>query len=628
MVLIGRIFAGLLALPLVVAGALGLASAYLSGTELMQRVYGALQSGNAWLIDQGADIPLDASVSLEEWLVNPLLRFTLLPFGLVCVFLASGIGMAGKSSKAKKSKKKKDDDASDAAPAEEQNDRKTAKKLKKHAAALTKKGEVEEAAEMLWHSGELDAAADIFIEHEKYEQAAAIRHDQNRFHESAELHLKAGNYENAGAIYAQVEAWTEAGDCYHKADSLSVAAEMYEKGGNHRKAADCYKTVEFHRHAASNYVKVQNWKEAAECLGEVLRDELNKGKNDPAKGAELKKLGRQVAKLHLRADDKEQAQAILTEAECFEDAAKVALSLEKFAEAAELFRDAQQPENAAEALRQLGEDEAAARLLGAMHRDRGELAEAAALMREAKDFLEAGDLYRQMESYAEAGDCYETQGDYVQAAEMFQIGGDRARAAEDYEKAGLFSQAAECWALANVPEREAGALDQAGQHLQAGEVYHREGRDEEAITVLQKVQSDDEGFGSAAALLGDIFRARGQLSLAIKKLQQSLDGAALDTGNMPIYYTLASIHAEAGELSQAVEIFEKILALDYHFQDVEQRLVQLKERLGSEPPITRWSAEQLSTAHWYDISAAKRDLGYRPRVSIAEGLERLRQSLR
>jgi len=43
-------------------------------------------------------------------------------------------------------------------------------------------------------------------------------------------------------------------------------------------------------------------------------------------------------------------------------------------------------------------------------------------------------------------------------------------------------------------------------------------------------------------------------------------------------------------------------------------------RLGGEPPMTRFLAEQLSTPHWYDISAAERDFGYRPRVSVAEGL--------
>lgn len=49
-------------------------------------------------------------------------------------------------------------------------------------------------------------------------------------------------------------------------------------------------------------------------------------------------------------------------------------------------------------------------------------------------------------------------------------------------------------------------------------------------------------------------------------------------------------------------------------------------RIRNEPPLTRFLARQLSTAHWFDISAARRDLGYEPRVSIAEGLERLAAS--
>ena len=46
-------------------------------------------------------------------------------------------------------------------------------------------------------------------------------------------------------------------------------------------------------------------------------------------------------------------------------------------------------------------------------------------------------------------------------------------------------------------------------------------------------------------------------------------------------------------------------------------------RLAGEPPMTRFLAEQLSTPHWYDISAAARDFGYVPRVSTEEGLQRL-----
>jgi nucleoside-diphosphate-sugar epimerase len=46
-----------------------------------------------------------------------------------------------------------------------------------------------------------------------------------------------------------------------------------------------------------------------------------------------------------------------------------------------------------------------------------------------------------------------------------------------------------------------------------------------------------------------------------------------------------------------------------------------------EPVMTRFVARQLSTAHWYDIAAARRDLDYRPAVGIDEGMERLARSL-
>jgi nucleoside-diphosphate-sugar epimerase len=46
-------------------------------------------------------------------------------------------------------------------------------------------------------------------------------------------------------------------------------------------------------------------------------------------------------------------------------------------------------------------------------------------------------------------------------------------------------------------------------------------------------------------------------------------------------------------------------------------------RLSGEPPMTRFVARELSTAHWFDLSAARRDFGYEPRISFDEGMERL-----
>ena len=41
--------------------------------------------------------------------------------------------------------------------------------------------------------------------------------------------------------------------------------------------------------------------------------------------------------------------------------------------------------------------------------------------------------------------------------------------------------------------------------------------------------------------------------------------------------------------------------------------------------MTAFLAEQLSTAHWFNIAAAKRDLGYQPGVSLTEGMLRLQE---
>jgi 2-alkyl-3-oxoalkanoate reductase len=48
-------------------------------------------------------------------------------------------------------------------------------------------------------------------------------------------------------------------------------------------------------------------------------------------------------------------------------------------------------------------------------------------------------------------------------------------------------------------------------------------------------------------------------------------------------------------------------------------------RLKKEPPFDLFIAKQLSSSHWYDISAAKRDFGFLPELTIEEGMERLKK---
>jgi nucleoside-diphosphate-sugar epimerase len=79
-----------------------------------------------------------------------------------------------------------------------------------------------------------------------------------------------------------------------------------------------------------------------------------------------------------------------------------------------------------------------------------------------------------------------------------------------------------------------------------------------------------------------------------------------------------------GKLLAAIGIEVKIRAVPVGVAKTAGAICELiwrTFRLKSEPPVTRFSVEQLATAHWFDTSAAERDFGYLPTITIAEGLE-------
>ena len=56
-----------------------------------------------------------------------------------------------------------------------------------------------------------------------------------------------------------------------------------------------------------------------------------------------------------------------------------------------------------------------------------------------------------------------------------------------------------------------------------------------------------------------------------------------------------------------------------HAMEIFYRL----RRKTDEPRMTRFLAAQLSTSHYFDISAAREDFGYKPTISTDEGMQRL-----
>jgi serine/threonine-protein kinase len=193
--------------------------------------------------------------------------------------------------------------------------------------------------------------------------------------------------------------------------------------------------------------------------------------------------------------------------------------------------------------------------------------------------MAAGDIYRMLEQYDRSGECYERFGDFAQAAEMFAMFGDRRRAASSYEQAGLFAEAAECASMDGDENKQAELLARAGSHLRAGEIHLRAGRPDDAVAALQQVPTEHADFAAASAALGDIFRGRGEHTLAITKLRHATEGREIDTENIQAFYGLAAALEGNGDVEDADALYERILSFDYSFKDVQQRLDATREKL-------------------------------------------------
>ena len=557
-----------LGLPLLLVGAFALIRTYLPDLGLVSTVHDLLITLCVELSASGLPgVPNELPSRMDAFFARSAVLYGFAPGGLALIVLAVVLGRVGKLPDR--------EGAETSGPMEPTTayvDPKTRKKALRQAAALAKAGRGLEAAELCFETACMDEAARYFMEAGEFERVAEIYHDQNRFLESAELYFKAGKYESAGSIFAQQDEFLRAGEAYEEAGNLSVAAEMFERARQFLRAAAAYEASGFPRHAAKCYVKCERWGQAAACLEDVIREEATSVAGDAQKAAELRKLVMMAGNLYERAQQNDRAQAVLERGGCFGPAAEIAVRSGDHEHAAELFLRARDIPRAADVLRRMGKPEEAARHLAEYHRDRGEEEIAAKHFEDAGELLSAGDLYRLLEQYDKAGEVYDRFGDAVQAAEMYGMAGDRARAAACYEKAGMYSEAAECEALEGNEAREAELLGKAGKFLRAGEIHHAAGRFDDAIKLLQELTPDDADFAAGSALLGGIFRERGMLPLAIKKLRHATSGQELTRSNVEAFYGLAVCLEANDEPAEATDLYEKILAFEYGYADVAQRL--------------------------------------------------------
>ena len=138
-------------------------------------------------------------------------------------------------------------------------------------------------------------------------------------------------------------------------------------------------------------------------------------------------------------------------------------------------------------------------------------------------------------------------------------------------------------------------------------------------------------LGTGAALVDTTYldNAVDALVAAVDRVEQ-VHGRALVVSNAeprPIGEIFAAIATAGGATppSRHVPVAAGTLA-----GSVVEALWAVRQRLGrpaaSDPPMTRFLAEQLSTAHWFDQRETQRLLAWRPAVGLATGFARLAAS--
>jgi tetratricopeptide (TPR) repeat protein len=109
----------------------------------------------------------------------------------------------------------------------------------------------------------------------------------------------------------------------------------------------------------------------------------------------------------------------------------------------------------------------------------------------------------------------------------------------------------------------------------------RAGKTEEAIGELQQVRKDPRLLGKAAMYLGFCFKSKSNWRLAERNFREAIKNLppTEDASRKEVMFQLATGTAEAGDLSQAVDLGHELANQDYLYRDIGRLLDEWQTKL-------------------------------------------------
>jgi tetratricopeptide (TPR) repeat protein len=453
----------------------------------------------------------------------------------------------------------------------------TRRYILKEAGKCLKLQEHEKAGDLYLSIGETDEACNAFMQGKLYHKAAVLYERDGKPAFAAVAYEKADMSERAAECWVLAEDLKRAEENYLRAGKKLPLAKMFEKAGRYKRAAKYFRELNMPLKLGECLERSKQYRKAAKVMEDLfflklssLPDGmLSKYKED------LNQLSDKIKQLRQNVDDLEGLLAFYVRAGMYRQAGGLCESLGDMKRAAEFYHKCGDGEKAATIYESVGEKKKAFLIRAELLLKEKKEEFAADCFFKAGEHWRAAEIYERIGKFSRAAEIFESMGALSQAAWLYSQSGNLEKAAHFFEKTGEFESAAYAYESLDNMEKLAEVCERGKDYFRAGEAYYRLGKKNEAIAVLQKISSEDPSFQEACSLLGILFYEKEIPRLALKMFHEAAADKEPCSTNLEIFYYLARTYETLGETGEARSIYEKILTVDFHYQDVAERIERL-----------------------------------------------------
>jgi tetratricopeptide (TPR) repeat protein len=464
-----------------------------------------------------------------------------------------------------------------------------------------KRGDVMGAAQLYEEAEWYPEAINLYLEAEEYVAAGDLYERLEQWDQAADMYLQSGDWKRGANVYARAGNQAAAGEIYEQNGQKTDAAKLYFEAGRYDRAAALYQETSHYPQAGQSYEKMGEFILAAENYEKHWASTTSfAGGGLIASPSEREsKFARKAGQLYEEAGALDKAVKIYERAGLTLQAAELAGRMGNYVEAGELLLKEEKLVEAAEMFDKAGDERKAALLRGEVAFQQGDDTTA------AQEFLKGGDNLRAAELFETAGDlrsaakCYDQADSPIQAANVYLRAGEKKDAATMFERGHDFDMAAKLFAETGEDVKASELFEKAGRLYEAGKTAHDRGDTDRAIQLLQKIDPDSDHFESATLILSRLFLDKGMASLAVEKLNRLLNNQSVNPKTLGHYYYLGRAYEQQGKTKEATEIYKKVMAERYGYEDVEQRLTRLT---AHKPPQPEASVRQPPPEPEADVS--------------------------